>query len=217
MEFIFTAPTFIAEQATDKLKKEHREFQIPKTERERSLHGSAFELQLKNKLTQRAIARECADWIKRKVKFRSNRGKSPMQQFAYVNNGGESAVYLPLHGFTAVDLGFQKGDAVSNFVHKMSDGPTTAMYVNLFEQIWNEPERLEDVTGHICDHIDSVYRENSPERIYFLILHNIFNEFLEELSEDVLPNDLTGYKNTLIWDKLFSFQRDAVQRLYPGR
>ena len=108
MEFIFTAPTFIAEQATDKLKKEHREFQIPKTERERSLYGSAFELQLKNKLTQRAIARECADWIKRKVKFRSNRGKSPMQQFAYVNNGGESAVYLPLHGFTAVDLGFQK-------------------------------------------------------------------------------------------------------------
>ena len=112
------------------------------------------------KLTQRAIARECAEWIRRKGKFRSNRGKSPMQQFAHVNNGGESAVYLPLHGFTAVDLGFQKGDAISNFVHKMSDAPTTAMRQPIRADLeW--PERLEDVTGHICDHIDSVYRENS--------------------------------------------------------
>lgn len=210
LEFIFTAPTFIPEQATDKFKKEHREFQIPKAERERSFYGSVFELQLKNKLTQRAIARECAEWIRRNAKFRSNRGKAAMQQFAYVNNGGDGAVYLPLHGFTAVDLGLQKGDAVSNIVHKMSDAPTVATYLNLFEQIWHDPERLEDVTGHICDHIASVYQENSPERIYFLILYNIFNEFLEDLSDDVLPNDLTGYKNTLIWQKLYSFQRDAV-------
>lgn len=210
LEFVFTAPTFVAEQATDKFKKEHREFQIPKSERERSFYGSAFELQLKNKLTQRAIARECAEWIRRKAKFRSNRGKAAMQQFAYVSSGDEGSVYLPLHGFTAVDLGLRKGDAVSNIVHKMSDAPTAATYLSLFEQIWRDPERLEDVTDHICDHIASVYRENSPERIYFLILYNIFNEFLEDLSDDVLPNDLTGYKNTLIWQKLYSFQRDAV-------
>ena len=210
LEFIFTAPTFLPEQATDKLRKEHREFQIPKIERERSFCGSSFEIQLKNRLTQKAIARECADWIERKAKFRSNRGKAPMQQFASVSTGSAGAVYLPLHGFTAVDLGVQKGDAVSNIVHKMTDAPVTATYLNLFEQIWQDSERLEDVTTHICDHIASVYQENSPERIYFLILFNIFNEFLETLSDDVLPNDLTGYKNTLIWQKLYSFQRDAA-------
>ncbi|MBI4968148.1 MAG: DEAD/DEAH box helicase family protein [Rhodospirillales bacterium] len=210
LEFIFTAPTFLPEQASDRFRKEHREFQIPKTERERTLCGGAFELQLKNRLTQRAIARECADWIGRKAKFRSNRGKAPMQQFASVTAGGETAVYLPLHGFTAVDLGIQKGDAVSNIVHKMTDAPVAATYLALFDQIWHDPERLEDVTAHICDHIASVYQENSPERIYFLILFNIFNEFLEDLSDDVLPNDLTGYKNTLIWQKLYPFQRDAA-------
>lgn len=210
LEFIFTVPTFLPEQAMDQFRKEHREFQIPKMERERSLYGSAFELQLKNKLTQRAIARECADWIRRKVKFRSIRGTAPMQQFGHVANGSESAVYLPLHGFTAVDLGFRKGDAVSNIVHKMTDAPTTATYLNLFEQIWRDSDRLEDVTGAVCDHIASVYRENSPERIYFVILFNIFNEFLEDLNDDVLPNDLTGYKDTLIWQKLFPFQRDAA-------
>ncbi|MEI7432503.1 MAG: SNF2-related protein, partial [Betaproteobacteria bacterium] len=210
LEFIFTAPAFLPELATDKLRKEHREFQIPKIERERSFCGSPFEIQLKNRLTQKAIARECADWIKRKAKFKSNRGKAPMQQFASVCNGDVGAVYLPLHGFTAVDLGVQKGDAVSNIVHKMADAPVTATYLNLFEQIWHDQERLEDVTALICDHIAAVYQENSPEHIYFLILFNIFNEFLETLSDDVLPNDLTGYKNTLVWQKLYAFQRDAA-------
>jgi len=88
--------------------------------------------------------------------------------------------------------------------------PEDRAEASLFDQIWHDPERLEDVTAHICDHIASVYQENSPERIYFLILFNIFNEFLEDLSEDVLPNDLTGYKDTLVWQKLYPFQRDAV-------
>ena len=119
LEFIFTSPTFVPNEVTDKIKKERREFHIPKAERERSFYGSDFEIQLKNKLTQRAIAKECADWMRRKAIFRSNRGKAPMQQFACVQGNESDAVYLPLHGFTAVDLGYQQGDAVSNLVNKM--------------------------------------------------------------------------------------------------
>ena len=210
LEFIFTSPAILPDQVTDKLKREHREFQIPKIERERSFYGSEFEIQLKNRLTQRAIAKECADWMRRKAKFSSNRSKAPMQQFACVKNGEDEIVYLPLHGFTAVDLGYQKGDAVSNLVNRLDENPITSTYLNLFEQIWNDSDKLEDVTSYLCDHIASVYRENSPERIYFLILYNIFNEFLENLSDDVLPNDLTGYKNSLIWQKLYNFQQDAA-------
>jgi superfamily II DNA or RNA helicase len=210
LEFIFTAPAFIPDQITDKLRKEHREFQIPKRERERSFYGSEFEIQLKNKLTQRAIAKECADWMRRKAKFSSNTSRAPMQQFACVRNGNNDTVYMPLHGFTAVDLGYQKGDAVSNLVNRMDDPAITKTYLSLFDQIWSDPDKLEDVTSYLCEHIASVYQENSPERVYFLILYNIFSEFLEDLSEEVLPNDLTGYKNSLIWQKLFSFQKDAV-------
>ena len=153
LEFIFTAPAFIPENATDKMRKEHREFQIPKAERERSLYGSEFEIRLKNKLTQRAIAKECADWMRRKAKFSSNRSKAPMQQFACIKNGGENVVYLPLHGFTAVDLGYQKGDAVSNLVNRMDEPSISATYLNLFEQNWNDPDKLEDVTSYLCEHI----------------------------------------------------------------
>jgi SNF2 family DNA or RNA helicase len=210
LEFIFTTPTFVPNEVTDKIGKERREFHIPKLERERSFYGSEFEIRLKNKLTQRAIAKECADWMRRKTSFRSNRGTAPMQQFACLRAADHEAVYMPLHGFTAVDLGYQQGNAVSNMVNKMDEPPFTATYINLFDQIWNDKEKLEDVTAQLCDHIASVYQENSPERIYFLMLYNIFNEFLEDVSEDVLPNDLTGYRDSLIWQKLFNFQRDAA-------
>lgn len=210
LEFIFTSPTFVPHEVTDKIKKERREFFIPKLERERGFYGTEFEIQLRNKLTQRAIAKECADWIKKKAQFRSNRGKAPMQQFACVENSDSQTVYLPLHGFTAVDLGYQPGNAVSNIINKIDDPMMTKVYLNLFDQIWGDQEKLEDVTDRLRDHIASVYQENSPERIYFLMLYNIFSEFLDDISEDVLPNDKTGYQESLIWKKLFNFQRDAA-------
>jgi hypothetical protein len=213
LRFIFTSPTFMAEEVTDKIRKERKEFHIPKLNRERSLYGSEFEIHLRNKLTQRAVARECADWLRRKARFLSNRTQAPMQPFACVEAGhaGEDrAVYIPLHGFTAVDLGYQPGNAVSNFVNKMDEPTITASYLHLFDQIWADTEKVEDVTAAIVDHIATVYKENSPESIYFLMLYNIFNEFLGDLDEDVLPNDRTGYQDTLIWQKLFNFQRDAA-------
>jgi hypothetical protein len=210
LSFIFTAPTFVANEVTDKVQKERREFHIPKSDRERSLYGSEFEIQLRNKLTQRAIAKECADWMRRKATFKSNRSKAPMQQFACVQAKETATAYMPLHGFTAVDLGYQQGNAVSNLVNKMDEAAFTSTYISLFDQIWVDPEKLEDVTAQICDHIASVYQENSPEHVYFLMLYNIFNEFLEDINEDVLPNDRTGYQDTLIWNKLFNYQKDAA-------
>lgn len=210
LQFIFTAPTFVPDEVTDKVTKERREFHIPKLDREKSLYGTEFEIQLRNKLNQRAIAKECADWLRRKATFRSNRSKAPMQQFACVQAGEADTAYMPLHGFTAVDLGYQQGNAVSNLVNKMDDVAFTNTYLTLFEQIWNDQEKVVDVTEQICEHIASVYQENSPERIYFLMLYNIFNEFLEDLDEDVLPNDRTGYQETLIWKKLFNYQKDAA-------
>ena len=191
---------------------------------ESTLYGSEFEIRLRNKLTQRAIARECADWVRRKVRFRSNRTGAPMQQFAIVD---DTAAYLPLQGFTSADLGYERGNAVSNMVTKLDEAPMTAQYVQLFDQIWHNPDQLDDVTETVYDHIASVYAENSPSRIYFLILYNLFAEFLDDINEDVLPNDRTGYQDTAIWKALYDFQRDAatgvdqqardLQRLHPRR
>ena len=88
--------------------------------------------------------------MRRKATFRSNRGKAPMQQFASVQASESAAVYMPLHGFTAVDLGYQRGDAVSNIVNKFDEPANTGIFLNLFDQIWNDSEKLEDVTTRLC-------------------------------------------------------------------
>ena len=209
LEFIFTEATFTPESATDKFKKEHREFHIPKTDRERSLYGSEFEVQLKNELTQKAVAKECADWIRDKVTFKSNTSSVGMQDFIATKKGEQSSVFFPVKGFTAVDLGYQKGNAVSAMCNKL-EAPMTAQFLTLFNQIWQDEDKLADVTEQVIQHIDSVYQENSPEKIYFLILYNIFHEFLDEMNEDVLANDRTGYQDTVIWDTLFNYQKDAA-------
>lgn len=122
-----------------------------------------------------------------------------MQQFAVVD--GDSA-YLPLQGFTTADLGLEPGDAVSNMVTKFEGSSESAQFMAVFDQIWSDPKQLHDVTEAVYEHIASVYAENSPARIYFLILYNLFSEFLEDISEDVLPNDRTGYQETLVWKSI---------------
>ncbi|MGE0305368.1 MAG: helicase-related protein [Acidimicrobiia bacterium] len=207
LEFIFTSPSFVTEKVTDRLRKERREFFIPGGHAESSLYGSEFEIRLRNQLTQRAIARECADWVRRKVTFRSNATGSPMQPLAAID---ETAVYFPIQGFTTTDLGYERGPAVSNMVTKSEGATETRQFLAIFDQIWNNPDQLDDVTQAVHDHIASVYAENSPARIYFLILHTLFAEFLDDINEDVLPNDRTGYQDTTVWQSLYNFQRDAA-------
>ena len=210
LEFIFTAPTFVEEEAVDKLKKEKREFHIPDEGKERAFFGSEFEIQLKNKLTQKAIARECADWIRRKAKFRSNTTDAPMQSFAVAVSSQQTTLYQTLQGFTAVDLGYEKGNAISNVMFAIEEPSFTKEFISLFDQVWQNQGMVADVTERIVHYMSTVYQENPPEQIYFQLLYNLFNEFLEDINEDVLPNDKTGYRDSLIWQKLFNYQRDAA-------
>ena len=204
LRFIFTSPTFIKE----KTKKEKREYYIPKLNRERNLYGTDFEIRLRNQLSQKAIAKECAAWIRKKVMFRSNSSQEQMGGFLHLQNASEY-VYLPFNEFTTTQLGCERGNEVYNMVNVLSS-PTAGAYLNIFNEQWENDEKFCDVTDRVLEYIETVYQENAPEYIYFIALYNIFNEFLEDISEDVLPNERTGFKNSIIWNKLYNFQRDAA-------
>lgn len=205
LRFIFTSPTFL----TDRTKKERREFYIPQLQRERSLYGTEYEIKLRNELTQKAIAKECAEWIRKKVTFRSNVTNENMGGFVSVKNGVECFTYQPIRGFTTVDIGCEKGNNIYNLVTKL-DAPHSEQYLGIFDDIWNDETRLHDVTDEVIENISAVYKENTPRFIYFVILYNIFSEFLNDISEDVLPNEATGFKESQIWGKLYNFQKDAA-------
>ena len=205
LRFIFTSPTFTAE----KTPKEKREFYIPRLMREKSLYGTEFEVRLRNELKQKAVAKECAGWIKKKVRFKTNTTREGMNNFLMVDNDDETYTYMPMNTFTTVDLGCERGNNLTNMVTRM-ENPASAEFLRIFNSIWDDDEKLKDVTDEVIDMIGAVYQENAPELVYFMTLYNIFSEFLEDVSEDVLPDEATGFKNSVIWNKLFNFQKDAA-------
>lgn len=143
LRFIFTSPTFV----TERTPKAQREFYIPRISRERSLYGTEFEVKLRNELTQKAIAKECADWIRRKVTFKSNVTGEQMMGFMTV----DQSTYMPISGFTTVDLGCERGNNAYYPVQKTDSYENANYFLNLFEQLWNDKKKLQEVTDAFGD------------------------------------------------------------------
>ena len=161
-------------------------------------------------MTQKAIARECAEWIKQKVKIKTLKDTIPTQTMINVENDDTKIHYTPVEGFTTADLGYENNYSKLVGIMKTDIPEQSKFFISEFDRLWNSEKHLEDITNAVVDYISSCYKENSPEFIYFIILYNIFNEFLHDLDEDFMPNEATGFKNSIIWNKLYNFQKDGV-------
>lgn len=204
LRFLFTSPTFLQQRPP----KARREFYIPRMNREKTLHGNEFELRLRSEFGQKAISRECADWIRKKVRFRSNNTADHIPGFVVVD-GSETTSYAPINGFTRADLGCERGDNLFSMILQ-TEAPESKAYLAQFDAIWADKQRLQDVTDTVLESITTAYQENSPEFLYFFVLYNIFGEFLENVSEDNLPHESNGFKESKVWQMLYTFQKDAV-------
>ena len=116
LKFIFTDPTFVSVASN---KKESREFELNIHNREKNINGSEFEVRLKNELTGKAIAKECADWIKQKVKFKSNINSSPIDKFINIESQKNICTYLNVNEFSTVGLGYEKGNSLFTTLQKI--------------------------------------------------------------------------------------------------
>lgn len=207
LRFIFTDPTFIE---IDKNNKQEKLFEILANSRKKATVGSDFEINLKNELNGRAIAKECKKWIEEKVKFRTNTAKGFIQSQLIVKNNDKNYVYNGINEFSSAGIGYEKDNTILNTVTKYDDFDATEEFIKNFEEVWSDETVLKDVTDEVCTYISNLYKENSPEFIYYITLYNIFNEFLEDITEDELANERTGFKNSIIWNSLYDFQKDAV-------
>jgi len=213
LHFIFTDPTFIE---NDKNNKDTKYFEINSSNtdnsinRQKAINGSSFEINLKNELKGKNIAKECKKWLEQKVTFKTNKGNNSIQAMLILDNNEQKSVYLGIDEFSSAGFGYKSDNSALRIINKMEDSNITKEFLNNFENVWNDKDILKDVTNEVINYIDNLYKENSPEFIYYLILYHIFDEFLEDLNEDELANEKTGFKNSIIWNSLYDFQKDAV-------
>ena len=161
LRFIFTSPTFVAE----KTPKERREFYIPRLKREKSLYGTEFEVRLRNELKQKAVAKECAEWMRKKVQFRSNTTREGMNNFLVVEAPEDAYTYMPMNSFTTVDLGCERGNNLTNMVTRM-ENPATQEFLRMFNAVWQDEEKLSDVTEDVIEIPASLETHQPPVRIH---------------------------------------------------
>ena len=204
LRFVFTSQAFTKQRPA----REKREFYIPRLSREQGLCGTDFEIKLRNELTQKAVATECADWIRRKARFRSFEGEGRMSGFMDIDKTDDNVAYMPFDGFTTRKLGCDNSAEAPDVTMRLDASQSRAL-LKQFDDAWDSGE-LHDVTDAVIDGITAMYQENAPELIYYMALYRIFSEFLDDVSEDVLPNEGLGFRDSLIWNKLYDFQKDAA-------
>ena len=207
LRFIFTDPTFVE---MDKANREQRLFEIHANNRKKAISGSDFEINLKNELKGRAIAKECKKWIEEKVTIKTNTSKRYIQPQFIVDNDSEKILFNGIDEFSSAGFGYENDNAILRNIIKTDDYEMTKQFIKNFDEVWNDESALKDVTEEVTEYIANLYKENSPEFIYYLTLYNLFDEFLEDITEDELPNERTGFRESLIWNKMYSFQKDAV-------
>lgn len=174
------------------------------------LSGEAEEIKFKNQLQQTRIARECADWVKAKVKAQEVKvqGSIPFNLY-HIDNGGVSTAIQGSSNFSSTGFGYVSSSTF-NMNTLISDSEATKDFLGIFDEIWNNPTMVSDIKQELLQNLEAIYEDKSPQFLYFMTLYNIFKSFIGELDEEKIIKTKTGFKDTLVWNKLYNFQKDGV-------
>jgi hypothetical protein len=156
LRFIFTDPAFIE---ISKEKKEQKIFEVISNKVKKAISGSDFEINLKNELKGKIIAKECQRWIKEKVKFKSKTGNSFIQPHLSIKNENENIVYYGINEFSSAGLGYEKDNTIFNPIARFDGYEETKEYFSGFEDLWNNEELLKDITEDVKEYISNLYKK----------------------------------------------------------
>lgn len=205
LRLLFSEPTFV------KNKKDiNREFKLSGSY-ERGLAGDRYEMKLKNELKQTEIAKECAEWVRNKVEVRAYDEEYSLPQKMYLIENGieDNSCIFGSSDFTASGLGIVPSTKMEMNTY-IKDSSYIKQMLAQFDSFWNDQNKTKDVKEYLLESLESVYKENTPEFIYFVTLYNIFKDYLNSLSEEDVVKSKTGFKESVVWNKLYNFQKDGV-------
>lgn len=210
VRFLFSEPTFVKAMEDAK---DPKQFEVERRDRERGVGGVGLELTLRNNLDQRAIARECAEWVRSKGAFRSARVRDAIQPggtYVVENPDGSADGFMGASAaFTQEGLGYEHRPGTVTGVSHFEGAAETAGLKAMFESVWGNPAMVEDVTDRVAEQVETLYRENAPEFVYFLTLYHLFREYMDDEDVNGIRSGL-NFEDSVVWSKLYDFQKDAV-------
>ena len=162
--------------------------------------GTNEEIKYKNQLKQTYLAKKFEDFIK------SAEIKSITQNISILNIIDKNSTVSVQGNFDLSLAGLGKVASNNYYTNILIENENL---LKVFNDIWNNPQN-KDLKPKITDYLKKVYEEKSPEFLYFFTIYKLFENILDEIDEDKVINSKTGFKDTLIWNKLFNFQKDAV-------
>ena len=204
IRLLFTDPVFIKGE-----QEQTREYYLERNGGQ-AFSGNVYEMKLRNEMCQAAVAKECAKWLETKADIKMFRNKNSAQpRMIYIDNGEDSVCINGTVDFTTDGLGLTHSDRVDSNMC-MYGREFTQHFLKMFDELWNDGTAVEDVKAGVLEQIQQLYKENTPEFIYFVTLYHVFHQYLGELTEDNILKTRTGIKDTVIWNKLYQFQKDGV-------
>ncbi|WP_339259838.1 helicase-related protein [Lysinibacillus sp. FSL K6-3209] len=207
LRFLYTEPTFYKQEID-----ENNQFKLVERKGQQiQLEGNQFEIPLRNQMVAKQIARELSEWIRENAEFKTILGEVMYPKQIMIKNKTDEDVFIQSEiEFTADGLGITPSNRQASYtVMKETMGVTQNM-LSEFDRLWQDETKSKEITAEVLQQLDAFYKENAPEWLYFVTLYNIFSENLEGLSEDNIIKEGTNFKDTVIWNKLYPFQRDGV-------
>lgn len=207
--FLFNEPTFIKRIIAND--KEVKEFELQMHERERNVSEFNLEIGLKNNLDQNQIASKCYEFIKEKGEIKSVVKSGSVSPSNILVENIDNAYLIQGNNISFSKDGLGYTDQIRFDFNTVSDDKQMIeQYKTFIDQIFKNEDLVADVKEELLKHLSNLYKENSPELIYYLTLYNIFGEKLINMDDMARVKERTGINNTKVWNSLYNFQHDAV-------
>lgn len=175
---------------------------------EAGLLGGDSERPFRNRLGTRALALQLIKWLEAKADVRAT-VKSLPQSLIVLKNGESQRVITGNCPFTTDGLGLTPSDQVP--LIQCADTPgESATFVAWFDQLWAGLQETNSAKAQLLDSLNTIAAHKAPNLIYFLMLLHLFRDLGEQMDEDKIVKSATGIRESVVWKKLFKFQRDGV-------
>jgi len=198
LRFLFGEPRFIGSLDPEKI--ERKRFSIEEDG-----------LELANRLRQRQVAFDCAQWIKGKVEIRSVLDANFVHGKMYhIDDGRREHAIVGSSNFTRRGLGISTTPNIELNLIVDSDRDRSDLKV-WFDAIWNDEQLVSDVKDDVLRYLEQLYVNHPPEFVYFKTLYHIFERFISGQDADAALFEQTAIVDTEIWKALFDFQKDGVK------